>query len=68
MVILLCVIMSSSYFINSIVTPVGEIGTTARKIAQGEFGTRLKRKTTMRLAIFAMSSTTWRKSSAPVKS
>lgn len=41
---LLFVIMSSSYFINSIVTPVGEIGVLARKIAQGDFEKRLEKK------------------------
>lgn len=35
---------SSSYFINSIVTPVGEIGVTAKKIAQGDFAARLEKK------------------------
>lgn len=34
--------LSGSYFISSIVIPVGEIGKTARKIAQGDFATRLK--------------------------
>ena len=42
--ILFFVIFSSSYFINSIVNPVGEIGATARKIAQGDFGARLHKK------------------------
>ena len=42
----LCLILfSSSYFIGSIVRPVGEIGETARKIAQGDFDARLERKT-----------------------
>lgn len=35
---------SSSYFINSIVIPVGDIGKTAKKIAQGDFETRLEKK------------------------
>ncbi|WP_312640968.1 HAMP domain-containing sensor histidine kinase [Hydrogenoanaerobacterium sp.] len=35
---------SSSYFINSIVIPVGEIGKTAKRIAQGDFETRLEKK------------------------
>ena len=34
---------SSSYFINSIVTPVGEIGQSAQRIAQGDFETRIKK-------------------------
>lgn len=42
--IIFFVVMSSSYFINSIVIPVGEIGKTARKIAQGNFGVRLQKK------------------------
>ncbi len=39
--ILLFVIMSSSYFINSIVNPIREIGKTARKIALGDFNARI---------------------------
>lgn len=42
--IILFVIFTSSYFINSIVNPVGEVGVTARKIAQGDFGARLTKK------------------------
>ncbi len=42
--IIFFVIFSSSYFINSIVNPVGEVGETARKIAQGDFGARLHKK------------------------
>lgn len=42
--VLLLVIWSSSYFLNSIVTPVGEIGKTAQKIAGGDFESRLKKK------------------------
>ena len=38
------VIFSSSYFINSIVIPVGMVSETARKIAQGDFDTRLEKK------------------------
>ena len=41
MAILLFVIYSSSYFINSIVNPVGRIGETARRIAQGDLNARL---------------------------
>ncbi len=44
MAILFFVIFSSSYFINSIVNPVGEVGKTARKIAQGDFNARLQKK------------------------
>jgi len=36
--------LSGMYFIRSIVIPVGEIGKTARKIAQGNFETRLEKK------------------------
>ncbi|WRS28946.1 HAMP domain-containing sensor histidine kinase [Oscillospiraceae bacterium MB08-C2-2] len=43
--VILLVVFSSSYFINSIVNPVGEIGNTARRIAQGDFAARLKKKT-----------------------
>ena len=43
MAILFFVIMSSSYFINSIVNPVGRIGETARRIAQGDLGARLSK-------------------------
>lgn len=39
--ILFFVIMSSSYFINSIVNPIREIGKTARKIALGDFNARI---------------------------
>ena len=43
--VLLLVVWSSSYFLNSIVTPIGEIGKTAKKIASGDFESRLKKKT-----------------------
>jgi signal transduction histidine kinase len=42
--ILLFVILTSSYFINSIVRPVGKVGETARRIAQGDFGVRLQKQ------------------------
>ncbi len=42
--IILFVIFSSSYFINSIVNPVSEISETARRIAQGDFKARLEKK------------------------
>lgn len=38
------VVFSSSYFINSIVKPVGEVGQTARRIAQGDFNARLRKR------------------------
>lgn len=37
-------VLSGSYFINSIVIPLGEIGTTARSIASGNFNIRLQKK------------------------
>lgn len=43
--IIFFVIVSGSYFINSIVIPVGQIGDAARKIAEGDFKTRLEKKT-----------------------
>ena len=43
--IIFFVIVSGSYFINSIVIPVGQIGDAARKIAEGDFNTRLEKKT-----------------------
>lgn len=43
--VILLVVWSSSYFLNSIVTPIGEIGKTAKKIAGGDFESRLKKKT-----------------------
>lgn len=42
--ILFFVMMSGSYFIKSIVTPVREVGQTARRIAMGDFDVRLKKK------------------------
>ena len=42
--ILLFVITTSSYFINSIVRPVGKVGQTAPKIAQGDINVRLKKQ------------------------
>lgn len=42
---ILCFVgFSSSYFINSIVTPVDAMGKTAKRIAQGHFDTRLEKK------------------------
>lgn len=40
--IIFFMVLSGSYFISSIVIPVGEIGKIARKIAQGDFATRLQ--------------------------
>lgn len=42
--ILLFVVMSGIYFINSIVVPVREIGWTARRIASGDFDIRLDKQ------------------------
>ena len=42
--IIFFMVLSGSYFISSIVIPVGEIGKTARKIAQGDFKARLSKK------------------------
>ena len=39
--IILFVLYSSSYFINSIIIPIGEVGQTARQIAQGDLQVRL---------------------------
>ena len=41
LLIIFFMVLSGSYFISSIVIPVTEIGKTARKIAQGNFETRL---------------------------
>lgn len=43
--IIFFVIVSGVYFINSIVIPVGQIGDAARKIAGGDFGAKLEKKT-----------------------
>ena len=42
--IIFFVVMSSTYFINSIVVPLGKVGQTARKIAQGDFAIRLEKE------------------------
>ena len=36
---------TSSYFINSIVNPVGQISETAKKIAEGDFNAKIEKKT-----------------------
>lgn len=43
--IIFFVMASGSYFINSIVIPVGQIGDAARKIAEGDFNARLEKTT-----------------------
>ncbi len=40
---LMFVLTTSSYFIGSIVRPVGKVSETARRIAQGDFNVRLKK-------------------------
>lgn len=42
--VLILILFSSSYFISSIVNPVGQIGETARRIAGGDFAARLERR------------------------
>ena len=42
--ILFFVLLSSMYFINSIVNPISEVGHIARKIAQGEFNIKLEKE------------------------
>lgn len=43
--IIFFVLVSGLYFINSIVNPVGEIGEAAKKIAEGDFNSRIEKKT-----------------------
>ncbi len=43
--IIFFVVVSGSFFINSIVIPVGQIGEAAKKIAEGDFNSRLEKKT-----------------------
>ncbi len=45
MAIIFFVVFSSSYFINSIVIPVGQVGDAARRIAEGNFGEKLQKRT-----------------------
>ena len=44
MTVILFVVVSSLYFINSILTPLGEVGNTARQISQGDFHVRVEKK------------------------
>ncbi|MBR5872521.1 MAG: HAMP domain-containing histidine kinase [Oscillospiraceae bacterium] len=39
------VVVSGSYFINSIVNPVGQISETAKKIAEGDFNAKIQKNT-----------------------
>ncbi len=43
LLIILFVIVSSYYFMNSIITPIKEIGATAKRIAQGDFKVRIEK-------------------------
>ena len=43
--IIFFVVVSGSYFINSIVNPVGQISETAKKIAAGDFNAKIEKKT-----------------------
>ena len=43
--IIFFVVVSGSYFINSIVNPVGQISEIAKKIAEGDFNTKIEKKT-----------------------
>lgn len=43
LLIILFVIVSSYYFMKSIVTPIKEIGATAKRIAQGDFKARIRK-------------------------
>ncbi len=44
LVVILLVALSSHYFIRSILTPIREIGATAKRIAQGDFKARIKKQ------------------------
>ena len=43
LLIILFVIVSSYYFVRSIITPIRQIGTTAKLIAQGDFKARIRK-------------------------
>ena len=43
--IIFFVVVSGSYFINSIVNPVGQISETAKKLAEGDFNAKIEKKT-----------------------
>lgn len=43
LLIILFVIVSSYYFMNSIISPIKEIGATAKRIAQGDFKARIQK-------------------------
>lgn len=44
MMVVLFVAISSSYFINSIITPLGAVGNAAKRIAQGDFQAKIEKK------------------------
>jgi signal transduction histidine kinase len=43
LVIILFIIISSCYFMKSIITPIKQIGSTAKRIAQGDFNVRIQK-------------------------
>lgn len=43
LLIILFIIISSYYFMNSIITPIKQIGATAKRIAQGDFKARIEK-------------------------
>jgi len=43
LLVIFFVIISSYYFMNSIITPIKEIGATAKRIAQGDFKARIRK-------------------------
>lgn len=43
LVVILFIILSSYYFMKSIITPIKEIGATAKRIAQGDFKARISK-------------------------
>ncbi len=44
LLVILFVIISSYYFMNSIISPIKEIGATAKRIAQGDFKARIHKR------------------------
>lgn len=43
LIVILFIILSSYYFMKSIITPITEIGATAKRIAQGDFNARIRK-------------------------
>lgn len=58
-IVVFFVVLSSAYFVNSIVYPVTEIGRAARRIALGDYDYRLVKSMTTKSAISVTPSTTW---------